>query len=124
MDHALSLPAGEERDLALHEARKAAKRLRYATEATRPALGKPAKRLQQRLKKVQQLLGEHQDTVVSRPVLRQLAGQAHVEGANGFTYGLMHAAEADRAARAERDLPARWGKMRKRKNTAWLAAGH
>jgi CHAD domain-containing protein len=124
MDHALSLPAGEERDLALHEARKAAKRLRYATEATRPALGKAAKRLQQRLKKVQQLLGEHQDTVVSRPVLRQLAGQAHVEGANGFTYGLMHAAEADRAARAERDLPARWGKMRKRKNTAWLAAGH
>lgn len=124
MDHALSLPAGEQRDLALHEARKAAKRLRYATEAIRPALGKPAKRLQRRLKKVQQLLGEHQDAVVSRPVLRQLAAQAHIDGANGFTYGLMHAAEADRAARAERDLPATWHKMRKRKNTAWLAADH
>lgn len=120
MDDALSQPAGERRDVALHEARKAAKRLRYATEAIRPTLDKPAKRLQRRLKRVQQLLGDHQDTVVSRPVLRELAGQAHLDGGNGFTYGLMHAVEADRAAQAERRLPATWHKMRKRKNTAWL----
>jgi CHAD domain-containing protein len=122
MDTAFSLPAGEERDIALHEARKAAKRLRYATEAITPALGKPAKRLQRRLKKVQQLLGEHQDAVVSRPMLRELAGQAHLEGGNGFTYGLMYAGEAQRAAHAEQHLPAMWHRMRKRKNTAWLKA--
>lgn len=113
-------PAGEQRDIALHEMRKAAKRLRYATEAVEPALGKPAKRLQRRLKKVQELLGAHQDTAVSRPVLRELATQAHLEGGNGFTYGLMHAAESARAQRVERDLPVAWKRLRKPKNTKWL----
>ena len=115
-----SQPAGELRNLALHETRKVAKRLRYATEAVTPALGKPAARMQRRLKKVQNLLGEHQDTVVSRPVLRELAVQAHLDGGNGFTYGLMHAAERTRADRAEQDLPAAWERLRKPKNTAWL----
>ncbi len=115
-----SAPAGEPRDVALHETRKAAKRLRYATETAKPALGKPAARLQRRLKMVQKLLGEHQDTVVSRPVLRELAGQAHLDGGNGFTYGLMHAAETARAEHAERELPAAWKRMRQPNNTAWL----
>jgi CHAD domain-containing protein len=113
-------PPGEDRDLALHETRKAAKRLRYATEAVQPALGKPAARLRKRLKAVQELLGEHQDTAVSRPVLRELAAQAHLDGGNGFTYGLMYATETARAERAENDLPPTWKRMRKRKNTAWL----
>lgn len=120
MRDADSQPAGEQRDLALHETRKAAKRLRYATEAVTPALGKPAKRLQRRLKKVQTLLGEHQDAAVSRPVLRALAAQAHLDGGNGFTYGLMHAAETTRADRAEQRLPAAWRRMRKPKNINWL----
>ena len=113
-------PSGDSRDLALHETRKAAKRLRYATEAVEPTLGKPATRLRKRLKAVQQLLGEHQDTAVSRPVLRELAAQAHLEGGNGFTYGLMYATEAARAEQAENNLPSTWKRMRKRKNTAWL----
>ena len=120
MHDATSQPEGEQRDVALHEARKAAKRLRYATEAVRPVLGKPAKRLQRRLKKVQELLGAHQDTAVSRPVLRELAAQAHLEGGNGFTYGLMHAAESARAQRVERDLPAAWKRLRKPKNIKWF----
>ena len=113
-------PSGEERDLALHETRKAAKRLRYAAEAVRPAVGGPAKRLGKRLKAVQDLLGEHQDIVVSRPVLRALAAQAHLEGGNGFTYGLVYATETARAERLEKDLSPAWQRMRKRKNTAWL----
>ncbi|MGB8994551.1 MAG: CYTH and CHAD domain-containing protein [Pseudonocardiaceae bacterium] len=120
MRDASSQPAGEQRDIALHEMRKAAKRLRYATEAVEPALGKPAKRLQRRLKKVQELLGAHQDTAVSRPVLRELAAQAHLEGGNGFTYGLMHAADSARAQRVECDLPAAWKRLRKPKNIKWL----
>jgi CHAD domain-containing protein len=113
-------PAGEDCDSALHETRKAAKRLRYATEAAQPKLGKPATRLRKRLKSVQSLLGAHQDAAVLRPILRELAGQAHLEGGNGFTYGLLHAAEAARAERAEHELPSAWKRMRKRKNTAWL----
>ena len=87
---------------ALHETRKAAKRLRYATEAAEPAVGKPAKRLRKRLKPVQSLLGDHQDTVVARPVLRELGAQVHQDGGNGFTFGLLHGIEAARAERAER----------------------
>lgn len=113
-------PAGQQRDLELHETRKAAKRLRYATEAVAPTVGKPAARLRKRLKAVQELLGEHQDTAVARPVLRELAAQAHLDGGNGFTYGLMYATEATRADQAENNLPAAWKRMRKRKNTAWL----
>jgi len=120
MRDAGSQPAGEPRDVSLHETRKAAKRLRYATEAVTPALGRPAERMQRRLKKVQQLLGEHQDTVVSRPVLREFAVQAHLDGGNGFTYGLMHATEAARADHAERELPEAWKRLRKPRNTAWL----
>ena len=113
-------PAGQQRDLALHETRKAAKRLRYATEAVAPTVGKPAARLRKRLKAVQEVLGEHQDTAVSRPVLRELAAQAHLDGGNGFTYGLMYATEAARADQVENNLSPAWKQMRKRKNIAWL----
>ncbi len=113
-------PAGEPRDLALHETRKAAKRLRYATEVAEPTAGTPAKRLRKRLKPLQSLLGDHQDTVVARPVLREFGAQAPSEGGNGFTFGLLHGIEAARAARAERALPDRWSRLQKPKNTRWL----
>lgn len=113
-------PSGPDRDRALHETRKAAKRLRYATETVQPALGKPAARLRKHLKSVQDLLGAHQDTAVSRPVLRELAAQTHLDGGNGFTYGLMYAAEANRAEQTENNLPRAWKRMRKPASTACL----
>ena len=76
-------PAGRKRDEALHGARKAAKRTRYAAEASRPALGPPAKKFAKRIKRVQQLLGDHQDSVVARGALRELATQAHQAGEGG-----------------------------------------
>jgi CHAD domain-containing protein len=88
------LPQGPERDTELHEARKAAKRLRYATEAAAPALGKPARTLIKRTKQVQELLGDHQDSAVARPVLRELGAQAHLQGGNGFTFGLLYQRES------------------------------
>ena len=59
---------GPERDEHLHDMRKAAKRLRYAAEVAKPALGRPAKRLVKKVKAAQELLGEHQDSVVARAV--------------------------------------------------------
>jgi CHAD domain-containing protein len=121
MDTAGAAAAGAERDAALHEARKAAKRLRYATEAAVPVVGAPARRLQRRLEAVQDLLGAHQDTAVTRATLRELAVAATAEGGNGFTYGLMHAAEAERARRAQQDLPAVWARLSARRSIGWLA---
>ncbi|MCX4677299.1 CYTH and CHAD domain-containing protein [Streptomyces sp. NBC_01433] len=110
IDHALAHPPGHERDLALHEARKAAKRARYAGEAARPALGGPAKRFARRMKDVQKLLGDHQDSVVARDALRDLAIQAHAAGESAFTWGLLHGQEAARAAARERELPETWAR--------------
>jgi CHAD domain-containing protein len=76
--------------------------------------------LQRRLEAVQDLLGAHQDTAVTRATLRELAVAATVEGGNGFTYGLMHAAEADRARRAQQDLPAVWARLSSRRSIGWL----
>ena len=106
--HALELSPGTERDTALHEARKSAKKTRYATEPARASLGKPAKRLGKRVRAVQKVLGDHQDSVVARDALRKLALAAHAAGEPGFTWGLLYGQEQAVAAERERDLPAAW----------------
>ncbi|MCF6525338.1 CYTH and CHAD domain-containing protein [Streptomyces sp. JJ36] len=108
LGRALDLPPGPDRDLALHDARKAAKRARYAAEAARPALGKPAKEYRRRLTTVQEHLGDHQDSVVAREALREIARQAHDAGEHSFTYGVLYQRESDRAAARERELPGLW----------------
>ncbi|MYS34782.1 CHAD domain-containing protein [Streptomyces sp. KhCrAH-43] len=105
---ALEPEPGPDRDAALHDARKAAKRARYAAEAARPALGKPAKKAAGRLKAVQSLLGGHQDSVVAREALRALAVQAHAAGEPSFTWGLVYGREEAAAEAAERALPGVW----------------
>ncbi|MEU1366470.1 CYTH and CHAD domain-containing protein [Streptomyces sp. NPDC005803] len=110
MEHALELPPGSERDLALHDARKAAKRARYAAEAARPALGKPARKSAKRLKALQKALGDHQDSVVAREALRALAVQAHAAGETSFTWGLLYGQEEAAAGASERELPGVWAK--------------
>lgn len=115
IEHALALAPGEERDVAMHGARKAAKRARYAGEAARPALGKPAKRFAKRMKAVQKVLGDHQDSVVARDALRSLAIQAHAAGETAFTWGLLYGQEEAAAADRERELPGVWAKASKAK---------
>ncbi|AOP45864.1 CYTH and CHAD domain-containing protein [Streptomyces lydicus] len=117
---ALDAPAGRDRDVALHRARKAAKRTRYAAEVARPALGRPAKKFAKRVKRVQQLLGDHQDSVVARDALRELATQAQQAGEGGFTFGLLYGREEARAAERERELPRVWKKASRRKYRAAL----
>ena len=94
----------EDQDAAIHEARKAAKRARYAAEAALPALGGQARRQAARTKKLQELLGDHHDSVVARTVLRGLADQARAAGEDTFTYGVMHQRQACQAAGIELTL--------------------
>jgi CHAD domain-containing protein len=89
----------DEREAALHAVRIAAKRVRYATEVGVDVLGKPAERLRKTAKKVQKVLGEVQDTVVTREQCRRQGVAANAAGENGFTYGLLHGLEEARAAR-------------------------
>ncbi|MHB9851151.1 CYTH and CHAD domain-containing protein [Streptomyces krungchingensis] len=105
---ALDLPPGIDRDTAMHEARKKAKRARYAAEAATPALGGPAADLVKSMKSLQTLLGDHQDSVMTREALRELSAQAHGAGENAFTYGVLYGREEQRAAAAEAALPGLW----------------
>ncbi len=114
-------PAGPARDAALHEARKAAKRARYAGEALAPAAGRPARRFTRRMKAVQSALGDHHDTVVARAALRDLGIQAHLAGQNGFTYGLLHEADASAARASHRQARAAWHRASRRTYRRWLA---
>ncbi len=92
-------------EAALHRARKAAKRARYAAELATPILGrKSAKKKAARFKKMQTVLGEHQDSVVAAETLRTLGARAGTTpGENGFTFGLLYGLELQNARQARED---------------------
>jgi CHAD domain-containing protein len=81
----------EHRDEALHRIRKSAKRLRYTAAAT------GAKKVSDAAKYIQTLLGDHQDSVVSRVHLSQQAEAAQAASEDTFTYGVLYEREAELA---------------------------
>lgn len=97
-------------DAPLHEIRKSAKRLRYAAEAVAPVFGKDASTLARAAEGIQEVLGDHQDSVVTRETLRELAAQAPDSGGNGFTYGRLHAVEQQRGDEARDRFIREWQK--------------
>jgi CHAD domain-containing protein len=106
-----SLPEGSGRDAGLHRLRKAAKRFRYAAECAEPVVGRKARRARKAAKSLTQSLGAHQDAAVTRPLLRDLAVQAHQARENGFTFGMLYEQENQRAADADAAFPAQWEKF-------------
>ncbi|MEU4215542.1 CHAD domain-containing protein, partial [Actinoplanes sp. NPDC026623] len=103
-------------DAELHEARKAYKQARYAVEIYSPGAGKPGKRLVKGLTKLQDVLGGHQDSVVAREVLRDVARTAP----DAFGYGVLYARQEQVGEATLRDLPAAIKASRRRKLRAWL----
>jgi CHAD domain-containing protein len=86
--------AGEPSDELFHRARKAAKRHRYAVEAASPVWGDKAEKIVERRKELQDILGDHQDSIVSATFLRDLGARRGIRsGQNGFTYGVLYATE-------------------------------
>lgn len=96
-----------DKDEALHRIRKGAKRLRYTAAAT------GADEVSARAKTIQTLLGDHQDSVVSRTHLAQQADTAHAAGEDTFTYGLLYQLEDDLARRSREQLEAAMKKLDK-----------
>lgn len=101
-----------EQDHELHEVRKGSKRLRYAAESAVPVLDTEASDLAAHAEEVQEVLGEHQDSVVSRELLRRLAVEVHLEGGNAFTFGRLHAAEEHRGIRSRDAFFTLWPTLR------------
>jgi CHAD domain-containing protein len=108
MRRAKRTPAGPGRDAALHEAGKAAKRARYAAEAAQPAVGKKARRFAKRMKKIQSVLGDHQDAVNVRAVARDLGVEAHLAGESAFTFGLLYALTDHEAREHQHEASRAW----------------
>jgi CHAD domain-containing protein len=88
----------EHRDEALHRIRKGAKRLRY----TAAAMG--ADKVSNSAKTIQTLLGDHQDSVVSRAHLSRQAEAANADGEDTFTFGLLYQLEDDLARSSREQL--------------------
>lgn len=109
-----------ERDELLHAVRKAAKRARYAAEAAEPVFGAPAKDFARAAARLQTVLGERQDTVVTLHGIRSLAAKAQRHGESAFVYGRLHAREQARAAEAEKDFAAAWERLAGKGMRRWL----
>ena len=96
-----------EHDHVVHRIRKAAKRLRYVAAATGHS------RVERRSKTIQTLLGEHQDSVVSRGHLLAAADAAHAAGEDTFTYGVLYQREAEIALWCEAQLGSALKRLRR-----------
>lgn len=93
-------PADEE----LHVVRKVGKRARYAAELA------GRKEFVRQAKKLQDVLGEHQDAVVAAERLRQLAGAA--TSAQALAAGRLVEREEQRRAEARRTWQTAWQRLR------------
>jgi CHAD domain-containing protein len=94
-------PSDEE----LHAIRKKGKRARYAGELA------GRKKFVKRAKKLQDVLGEHQDAVVATERLRELAAEATPDQA--VAAGRLIEREGERRAEARAAWPKAWTKLRK-----------
>ena len=104
----------EERAHALHQARKATKRARYAVEPLRPIYGSEAKKLVKRLKGLQSALGLHQDTVVTRAHLLQVSRSKPVlQPSAALLAGALVERESRDAERYEEQAEDSWRKLSK-----------
>jgi CHAD domain-containing protein len=112
----------EEHELALHDVRKAAKRARYAAEALAPALGEPAARMATVAEQVQDTLGSHRDTLLTRGLLHRMGVEegAPDDSEHVFALGRLHAWEQ---ARGEESLAAyaeARTELERKKHRRWL----
>jgi CHAD domain-containing protein len=111
---------GQSRDVALHQARKAARRARYASEAMVPVMGAKAGRFASQMKKVQSVLGEHQDTVIARQAERELGISAYLAGENAFSYGLLYERGACAGARLQARAQRTWKRAPRSRHLQWM----
>jgi CHAD domain-containing protein len=120
MRRALASPPGADRDVALHQARKAAKRSRYAAEAASGVAGPDANRFAGQMKNVQTVLGDHQDIVIARQLERSLGVAAHLAGESAFSYGVFYERDACDARMLQGQLAAIWQRASRRRYRRWL----
>jgi CHAD domain-containing protein len=111
MHRAWHAAPGQRRNEALHQARKSARRARYAAESMAPATGGNAARFAKRMKRVQSVLGEHQDAVIAGVAARDLGISAHLADESAFSYGLLCERAACDGERLQAEARHIWNKV-------------
>jgi CHAD domain-containing protein len=102
-------------DPALHRIRILAKRVRYAAEAAEPIAGKIATRTAEDAAALQDVLGDHQDSVTVQQWLRE-AGK----GPRAFVAGELTALERETAARDREAWHNVWKKLDRKRLRRWM----
>jgi CHAD domain-containing protein len=97
-------------DEELHAVRIRAKRARYAAELAAGELGKPGERFVSEAKRLQDVLGEHQDSSVAEERIRALLKDAKTPAAHRAGGRLIEREHARRAA-ARAGFPEAWSRL-------------
>ena len=97
-------------DDALHASRIAVKRARYAADLAAHELGRPGARFVTLAKKLQDILGDHQDAVVAQARIRDWAASSPAPR-SGFAAGRLVQLERDRMAAARAAWPGTWRQL-------------
>jgi CHAD domain-containing protein len=105
-------------DEELHSLRIRGKKARYAAELAEPAVGRPAKRFVASAKRLQDVLGEHQDALVAEERLRALLGTSRAKR-SAFALGRLVEREQARRVEARLELPAAKAEVERRGRQAW-----
>jgi CHAD domain-containing protein len=112
-----SLPAVPS-DAELHRVRIKAKRARYSAELAAPDGGHAVERFVDRVKKLQDILGEHQDAVVAEERLRGLAEEGR-GSRSGFVAGLLVERQHVRRQTARAAFEEMWPDIARRGRKTW-----
>jgi CHAD domain-containing protein len=102
-------------DSDLHRIRILAKRVRYAAEAAEPIAGKLATRSAEAAAALQDVLGDHQDSVTAQQWLRE-AGR----GPRAFVAGELTALERETAAYDRASWHDAWKKLGRKRLRRWM----
>ena len=105
-------------DMALHRARIAAKRARYAAELAEGVTGRRSRKFVKAAKAFQDVTGAHQDAVIAAERIRSVrAASANADVA--FAAGRLVERQAIRRAVARASLPKAWRRLERRGRKAW-----
>ena len=103
----------------LHEVRVKVKRARFAAELAADAVGRPADRFVEQAKRIQDILGEHQDAVVIEEYLHDVIDGR--EGAHALEQQLI-GRQRKRRKKMRAAFDRRWPKLERRGRKAWSGA--
>ena len=104
-------------DAELHAARIRAKRVRYAAEELSPVFGRSARRFARRAEALQEVLGTHQDAVMTIAWLHDQTRGAVAPVA--FTAGMLAGIEATVRDDARLAWPDAWAQLRRKRLRFW-----